>query len=268
MNGADLLVAALENEGVEADLRRAGRGEPRRRRGAAPLDDRAGGDAPRAGGGVHGGDLRPADRRGPACASRRSGPGALNFTTGAAYALLGAMPMVMITGQKGILSRKQARFQIVDIVVDDDAADQDGAADRQPGDDPGDRSARRSGSRSRSGPGPVHLELPEDIAAEEAPDVPLVPPHPIDAPVAHPAALDRAAAMILAAERPLMMLGAAASRPRLADALSDVRRGACRSRSSTPRWARARSPAARTSTWAPRRSRSATTCTRRSTAPT
>src|SRR6201987_2957736 len=28
------------------------------------------------------------------------GPGALNLTTGAAYALLGAMPMVMITGQK------------------------------------------------------------------------------------------------------------------------------------------------------------------------
>ena len=29
------------------------------------------------------------------------GPGALNLTTGAAYAYLGAMPMVMITGQKG-----------------------------------------------------------------------------------------------------------------------------------------------------------------------
>jgi acetolactate synthase I/II/III large subunit len=34
------------------------------------------------------------------------GPGALNFTTGAAYAMLGAMPMIMITGQKGILSRR------------------------------------------------------------------------------------------------------------------------------------------------------------------
>src|SRR5438132_2251729 len=32
------------------------------------------------------------------------GPGALNFSTGAAYALLGAMPMILITGQKGILS--------------------------------------------------------------------------------------------------------------------------------------------------------------------
>src|ERR1700681_2604293 len=45
------------------------------------------------------------------------GLGALNLTTGAAYALLGAMPMVMLTGQKGILSSRQARFQIVDILA-------------------------------------------------------------------------------------------------------------------------------------------------------
>src|SRR6201996_3071611 len=45
------------------------------------------------------------------------GPGALNLTTAAAYALLGAMPMIMITGQKGILSSRQAQFQIVDIVA-------------------------------------------------------------------------------------------------------------------------------------------------------
>ena len=44
------------------------------------------------------------------------GPGALYLTTGAAHALLGAMPMVMITGQKGILSRRQARFQVADVV--------------------------------------------------------------------------------------------------------------------------------------------------------
>src|SRR6186713_2001251 len=45
------------------------------------------------------------------------GPGALNLTTGAAYALLGAMPMVMITGQKGIMSSRHARFQMVDTVA-------------------------------------------------------------------------------------------------------------------------------------------------------
>ena len=74
--------------------------------------------------------------------------------------------------------------------------------------------------------GPVHLELPEDVSGQEVSDPPpLVPPHPIDLPVAHPVALDRAAAMILGAERPLIMLGAVASRPRLSTALSDfVRR--------------------------------------------
>ena len=52
-----------------------------------------------------------------------------------------------------------------------------------------------------------------------------VKPHPIDIPVADSAALDRAADLILKAERPLVMLGAAASRPRLAGPLSDfVRR--------------------------------------------
>jgi thiamine pyrophosphate-dependent acetolactate synthase large subunit-like protein len=69
-------------------------------------------------------------------------------------------------------------------------------------------------------PGPVHLELPEDIAAEQAPEISPVPPHPIALPVAHPAELDRAAGLIRDAERPLVMLGAAASRPRLAEALS------------------------------------------------
>src|ERR1700723_4275264 len=44
------------------------------------------------------------------------GPGALNFTTGAAYAHLGAMPMLLLTGQKPIKSARQGRFQIVNIV--------------------------------------------------------------------------------------------------------------------------------------------------------
>src|SRR6201999_1936274 len=44
------------------------------------------------------------------------GPGGLNLVTGAAYVLLGAMPMILITGQKPILSSRQARFQVVDIV--------------------------------------------------------------------------------------------------------------------------------------------------------
>jgi len=63
-------------------------------------------------------------------------------------------------------------------------------------------------------PGPVLLELPEDIAAEECDEVALVPSHPIEFPQASTEALDRAAQMIMQAEAPLLMLGAAASRPR------------------------------------------------------
>ena len=140
------------------------------------------------------------------------GPGALNLSTGAAYALLGAMPMIMITGQKAIMSSRQARFQIVDVVATmkplTKLARQIVSAASIP---TVVRDAFRAAMEER--PGPVHLELPEDIAGEEVDDVPLVPIHPIEIPVAHRAALDRAAEMILQAKRPLIMMGAATSRP-------------------------------------------------------
>jgi acetolactate synthase-1/2/3 large subunit len=140
------------------------------------------------------------------------GPGALNMTTGAAYAHLGAMPMIMITGQKAIMSSRQARFQIVDVVATmkplTKLARQIVSASSIP---TVVRDAFRAAMEER--PGPVHLELPEDVAGEEVAPVPVVPIHPIEIPVAHRAALDRAAEMILAAKRPLIMMGAATSRP-------------------------------------------------------
>ena len=148
------------------------------------------------------------------------GPGALNLVTGAAYAHLGAMPMILITGQKGIMSSRQARFQIVDMVATMRPLTKSTRQIVSTATIPTFvRDAFRVAMEER--PGPVHLELPEDIAGEEAPDLPLVPPHPIELPVAPPAALDRAAAMILAAKRPLVMLGAAASRPRLTAGLTE-----------------------------------------------
>ena len=44
------------------------------------------------------------------------GPGATNLVTSAAYAQLGGMPLVMITGQKPIKNTKQGKFQILDVV--------------------------------------------------------------------------------------------------------------------------------------------------------
>jgi acetolactate synthase-1/2/3 large subunit len=147
------------------------------------------------------------------------GPGALNFTTSSAYALLGAMPMIMITGQKGIMSSRQARFQIVDIVsafrpLTKMSRQIVGTATIPTLV----RDAFRVAMEER--PGPVLLELPEDVAGEECEDRPVVPVHPIEIPVAHRAALDRAAQMILAAKRPLIMLGAGTSRPRVTGGLN------------------------------------------------
>ena len=154
------------------------------------------------------------------------GPGALNLSTGAGYALLGAMPMIMITGQKGILSSRQARFQVVDIVAAMKPLTKLSRQIVSPQMIPTlVREAFRIAQEER--PGPVHLELPEDIAAETCEDIPLVPPHPVELPLAGAEALDRAAAMILQAQRPLVMLGAGASRPR---STSDLARFVLRTR--------------------------------------
>jgi len=152
------------------------------------------------------------------------GPGALNLSTGAAYAHLGAMPMIMITGQKAIMTAKQARFQIVDVIAAMRPLTKMARQIVSPASIPAIvRDAFRVAMEER--PGPVHLELPEDVAGEETENIPLVALHPIELPVAPAAALDRAAEMILKAQRPLIMLGAASSRPKLVEPLSNfVRR--------------------------------------------
>ena len=147
------------------------------------------------------------------------------------------MPMLMITGQKAIKSARQARFQIVDIVGAmrplTKLTRQIVSAASIPAMV---RDAFRVAVEER--PGPVHLELPEDIAAERA-DVALLHPHPVDRPVAPVAALERTAALILEAKRPLIMVGAAATGPAwsMRCPISCARPGFP---SSTRRWARAR----------------------------
>ena len=216
--GSDLLVAALENEGVDRifgvpgeenldvveSLRNSGIKLilTRHEQGAAFMAATYG---------------RLTGK--PGVCITTLGPGALNLTTGAAYALLGAMPMIMITGQKGIMSSRQARFQIVDVITAFRPLTKMSRQIVSPGSIPTlVRDAFRIAMEER--PGPVLLELPEDVAGEEGPDVLPIPVHPIEIPVAHRAALDRAAEMILAAKRPLVMLGAAASRPRSTAGLS------------------------------------------------
>ena len=94
------------------------------------------------------------------------GPGALNFSTGAAYAHLGAMPMILITGQKPIMTARQARFQIVDVIASMKPLTKMSRQIVSAASIPTIvRDSFRVAMEER--PGPVHLELPEDIAAEE-----------------------------------------------------------------------------------------------------
>ena len=219
MNGAELLVAALENEGVQQIFGIPGEENldfvDALRRSTIKLVLTRHEQAAAFMAATHG---RLTGRAG-VCLSTL-GPGALNLATGAGYALLGAMPMIMITGQKGILSRKQAGFQRVDIVAMmtplTKMARQIVSAAAVPAIV---REAFRVAQQER--PGPVHLELPEDIARAAAPAIVPIRSHQIDQPVASSQALEAAAELILKAERPLVMLGAAASRPHLAEPLSD-----------------------------------------------
>ena len=138
------------------------------------------------------------------------GPGATNLVTAAAYAQLGAMPMLMVTGQKPIRTRRQGHFQILDVVAMmaplTKFTRQLVSADIIPARV---REALRSAEEER--PGATHLELPQDIASDET-DAILIPASQSRRPVAEEKAISRAAGAIRSARRPLLMLGAGANR--------------------------------------------------------
>ncbi len=138
------------------------------------------------------------------------GPGATNLVTSAAYAQLGAMPMLMITGQKPIKTSKQGRFQVIDVVdmmrPITKFTTQVVSGDRIPSLV---REAFRVAHEER--PGAVHIELPEDIAAEQT-AAGLVPASLVRRPIAEYKAVDRAIRMIEQSRFPLLLIGAGANR--------------------------------------------------------
>lgn len=138
------------------------------------------------------------------------GPGATNLVTAAAYAQLGAMPMLMITGQKPIKTSKQGRFQVIDVVdmmrPITKYTTQVVSGDRIPSVV---REAFRLAEDER--PGAVHIELPEDIAAELTNET-VIPPTMSRRPIAEQKAITRAVEMIAKAKRPLVLIGAGANR--------------------------------------------------------
>jgi acetolactate synthase-1/2/3 large subunit len=145
------------------------------------------------------------------------GPGATNLVTAAAYAQLGAMPMLMITGQKPIRSSRQGHFQIVDVVdtlrpltkYTRQLVSADGIPARV-------REAFRRAEEER--PGAVHLELPQDIAGDDTAAAPIAASYS-RRPVAEEKAIARAAEAIAHAKHPLLMIGAGANRKTVAEAL-------------------------------------------------
>lgn len=219
MKASDLLVKALENEGVDyifavpgeenldvlESLRTSDKIKlilTRHEQGAAFMAA------------VHG---RLAGRAGVCLATL--GPGATNFVTPAAYAQLGAFPLIMITGQKPIKKSKQGRFQIVDVVglfrPITKLSQQIVHGNTIPSIV---REAFRLAEEER--PGAVLLELPEDIAAEET-DAEVFTPHERNYASPQESHLKEAANMIKAARHPLVLIGAGANRRMVRSALCD-----------------------------------------------
>src|SRR5246500_2478712 len=138
------------------------------------------------------------------------GPGATNLVTAAAYAQLGGMPMLMVTGQKPIKRPKQGRFQILDVVdmmrPITKFTHQLASADNIP-------SRVREGFRlaQEEKPGAVHLEFPEDIAHEQTDSTPFVRSN-ARRPIADEKCIKAAARRIEQAKAPILVIGAGANR--------------------------------------------------------
>ena len=209
MKASDLLVAALEHEGVESIFGLPGEENldlvESLRRSRIKLvvtrhEQGAGFMAATYG--------RLTGRTGVCLATL--GPGATNLVTPAAYAQLGAMPMLMITGQKPIKSSKQAHFQIINVVEMMRPVTKSAQQIIHGNGIPAKiREAFRVAEQER--PGAVHLELPEDIAREETEPF-LFPIEKIRRPAAESKAVRRAAEAIHLAKRPLLLIGAGANR--------------------------------------------------------
>lgn len=137
------------------------------------------------------------------------GPGATNLVTAAAYAQLGGMPLLMITGQKPVKKGKQGRFQIIDVVEMMKPLTKYSKQIVNGNNIPFHvREAMRLAQEER--PGAVHLELPEDIAIEET-DTDIVPVHKVKRPRPRQESIDVAVEMIKESKMPLLLIGGACS---------------------------------------------------------
>lgn len=138
------------------------------------------------------------------------GPGATNLVTGVAYAQLGGMPLLVITGQKPIKKSKQGKFQIIDVVDMmkplTKFSESIVSADRIPTTV---YHAVRTAESER--PGATHLELPEDIA-EEPSDLLPIEWRKLRRPIPDEKSLEQLLDVVESAKRPVIVIGAGANR--------------------------------------------------------
>jgi acetolactate synthase I/II/III large subunit len=155
------------------------------------------------------------------------GPGATNLITGVADAFLDHAPMVAITGQAGSEVLHKEAHQVVDIVgMLRPVTKWNTRVER--GDAIPEIVRRAFREATLEKPGPTHIELPENIAAAapESGDATraLVPartyfPEPTDE------AIERAARLLAASERPLILAGNGVLRRRASGALEALAKG-------------------------------------------
>lgn len=206
MNGAQLMVKALENEGVQyvfalpgeeiRDLMVAFKESPielvmvRHEQGAAFMADLYG---------------RLSGK--PAVCLATLGPGATNLLTPISDAFQDRSPVVVITGQGGLHRMHKESHQVIDIVAMYRPVTKYNARVMENKSIPEIvRKAFKWATMEK--PGPTHIELPEDLAAQAlAADYPILKCTVPDRSVPSETALQKAVSAINGAKNPVLIVG-------------------------------------------------------------
>lgn len=219
MKASDLLVACLEREGIDhvfgvpgeelEDLLFSLRDSDvtfipvRHEQGAAFMAD------------VHG---RLTGEAGVCLATL--GPGATNLLTGVADAHLDKSPLVAITGQGGLERLHQESHQAIDVVRMFEPVTKWNTQLDSP--EIVHESVRKAFKMAEyEKPGATHLELPEDVAAEETAKRPLADRDPVSFAAPNPDTLANVQELLRTADRPIVLAGNGAVRTQAAAQLQE-----------------------------------------------
>ena len=148
------------------------------------------------------------------------GPGATNLITGVADAQLDRAPLVAITGQASQDRLFKESHQYLDVLAIFDPITKWNARVELAGSLP--EIVRKAFRLARlEKPGATHIELPEDVAASEI-DAEPMPVRRTTYPVARPESIARAAELLAAARRPVILSGNGVVRRQASEALREV----------------------------------------------